>query len=337
MKTKITLFIGCLAAGILSSPGIQAMNYWQDTLAVDSITEEQEIVVVVNQDSLPTEIQHKEVTKHGDTTFINFGNKKIRIIEQDGETLVKIQNRSENEGDEEFKEDEEIVDECFKGKHEGKDLKEKSWKDFKGHWAGFEFGLNNYVDKDFSFNRTPENEFMDISTGRSWNINLNFAQYSVGLGTDHLGLVTGMGLEWSNYHFSSDTNSIQKLNGEITWRPIPENITKNRLQTTYLTIPILLEAQFFGKDRDDRFYLAGGIIGGLKLFSNTKLKYVENGEKQKEKVKDDYYISPLRYGLTARAGYKAIKLYVNYYPVPLFLEDRGPELYPIAAGLVVSF
>ena len=145
-----------------------------------------------------------------------------------------------------------------------------------------------------------------------------------------------MGIEWCNYHFS-DTNSIQKLNDVIMPKSIPDNVTKNRLQTTYLTIPLLIEAQLFGKDRDDRFHLAAGIIGGVKLFSNTKIKYVENGDKQKDKIKNDYYLSTLRYGLTARAGYKAIKLYVNYYPTPLFMADRGPELYPVAAGLVVSF
>ena len=339
MKTKIILLCGCLMTGIFSGSGLQAMKIWQDTISADSvILEEEEIVIITDEDSLPTKIQQKEVTERGDTTFISLGNKKIRIIEQNGETVVKIQNRIENEDDEEFEEEETESELTEEEEYlEEEDTEEQSWKEFKGHWAGFEFGLNNYVDKDLSFNRTPENEFMDITTGRSWNFNLNFAQYSIGFGTDRIGLVTGMGIEWSNYHFSSDTNSIQKLDGEITWRQIPENVTKNRLQSTYLTVPLLIEAQFLGKDRDDRFYLAGGIIGGLKLFSNTKIKYVEDGEEQKEKVKNDYYLSPLRYGLTARAGYKAIKLYVNYYPVPLFLENRGPELYPVAAGLVVSF
>ena len=332
MKTKITLLIGCLLAGIFALPDLQAMNFTRDSLVTDSVEEEEYLVVIDDADSLPAEAQHKEVTRRGDTTFISFGGKNIQIVEQNGETEVKIQNKN-GEG-EDFEVDEDDFDTDWD--EDELEADKKPWKEFKGHWAGFEFGLNNYVDKDFSFNRTPENEFMDITTGRSWNINLNFAQYSLGFGTDHVGLVTGMGIEWSNYHFG-DTNSIQKLNGEIAPKSIPDNVTKNRLQTTYLTIPLLIEAQFLGKDRDDRFHLAAGIIGGVKLFSNTKIKYVENGDKQKEKIKNDYYLSTLRYGLTARAGYKAIKVYVNYYPTPLFLADRGPELYPVAAGLVVSF
>ena len=334
MKTKITFLAGCLILAVLKLQNVQAMNIWQDTLAIDTLITDEDLTVIDDLDTLPTESQHKEVTKRGDTTYISLGSKKIRIIEKNGETEVKIQNK-EGEEYNEFN-TEEKEDRKSDWKDNDFEIEKNHWKDFKGHWAGFEFGLNNYVDKDFSFNRTPENEFMDINTGRSWNINMNFSQYSVGFGTDRVGLVTGMGLEWNNYHFN-DTNSIQKLNGEIASRSIPDNTTKNRLQSTYLTLPLLLEAQFFAKNRDDRFYLAAGIIGGVKLFSNTKIKYIEDGVKRKDKVKNDYYLSPLRYGFTARAGYKAIKVYVNYYPTPLFMADRGPELYPVAGGLVISF
>ncbi len=346
MKTKITLLICYFAAGIFSTTSIRAMNIWQDTLTADTVEvitqvtdtvedyEKIDVEEIIDDISLPFTTQKKEVIRRGDTTYISLGSKKIRIIEQNGETEVKIQKKEGDEDYFEFDEDEDITSDW----NDDDELKldKKPWKDFKGHWAGFEFGLNNYMDKDFSLNRTSENEFMDINTGRSWNINLNFAQYSVGFGTDRIGIITGMGIEWNNYHFN-DTNSIQKLDGEIVAKSIPENTTKNRLQSTYLTVPLLIEAQFFGNDQEDRFYLGGGVIGGVKLFSNTKIKYVEDGVKQKEKIKNDYYLSPLRYGFTVRAGYKAIKVYVNYYATPLFLANRGPELYPVAAGLVVSF
>jgi hypothetical protein len=329
MKTSlITLStIAALMIGICDTRA-NLLDYRYDSLAVDSIAGEQLSEDEISKDSFPTEEQFKEVTKKGDTTFITLGNKKIKIIEENGETQVKIQNKEniEEEFDEDIENDADS-DEPFE--------KEKGGKEFKGHWAGFEFGLNNYVDKDLSISRTPENEFMDVNTGKSWNFNLNFAQYSAGFGTDHIGIVTGMGFEWSNYHLND--SSIQKLDGEIAARVIPESTTKNRLQTTYLTIPLLIEVQFPGKDRDDRAYLSAGVIGGVKLFSHTKIKYVEDGIDRKEKIKSDYYLSPLRYGFTARAGYKALKLYVNYYPTPLFMANRGPELYPVAAGLVVSF
>lgn len=330
MKTGIfTLtFIAAFLTGI-SNVQANATYFSFDSLAVDSVAEEAINEDVMEEDSFPTEEQFKEITKKGDTTFITLGNKKIKIIEENGETEVKIQNKEGRE--DEVEDDDEDNDFNF-----GEPFKEeKGSNEFKGHWAGFEFGLNNYVNKDLKLSRSAEDEFMDVNTSKSWNFNLNFAQYSLGFGTDHIGLVTGMGFEWSNYHLND--SSIQKFDGEIVSREIPASSTKNKLQTTYLTIPLLLEIQLPGAKRDDRVYLSGGVIAGIKLFSFTKYKYVENGINRKEKIKDDYYLSPLRYGFTARAGYKALKLYVNYYPTPLFMADRGPELYPVAAGLVVSF
>ncbi len=317
---KNILFLGLIACITLSLSG-------QATDTLLKTTDEPGYEIIENED---VEIKTDEIVKEGkkDTTNIVIGDNKVSIVEQEGETSIII------------KEDEDKEDEEWQKKWDDDDSDNKSKKKnkFKGHWAGFEFGLNNYVDQENSLSRTVENEFMDINTGRSWNINLNFSQYSLPIISNHLGLVTGLGLEWSNYHFSN-SNTIQKLDGIIQ----PDTLSvsgskKNRLQTTYLTAPLLLEVQLFDGDRDDRLYLAGGVIGGVKLFSNTKIVYFENnGSKVKDKTRDDYYLSPFRYGLTARAGYKMIKVYVNYYMSPLFLNNRGPELYPVAAGLVVSF
>jgi len=62
------------------------------------------------------------------------------------------------------------------------------------------------------------------------------------------------------------------------------------------------------------------------------------GSKQKEKVKSDFNLSPLRYHLTVRAGYKFVKVFANYSMVPMFKEGMGPELYPVTVGLtLISF
>lgn len=213
------------------------------------------------------------------------------------------------------------------------DFTKKNNHRFKGHWSGFEFGLNNYVTDDFSV--SPDESYMEINTGKSWNFNLNFAQFSLPIVRDRFGLVSGLGLEWSNYHFSNQNT--------ITKDPISNTIKKadlstyalkkNRLQTTYLTAPLLLEVQLGNGARDDRLALSGGVIAGLKLGSHTKYKTGDG----KQKVKDDYYLQSFRYGFTARIHYDFVGLFFNYYRVPLFIDGKGPELYPFAAGLVVSF
>ena len=102
---------------------------------------------------------------------------------------------------------------------------------------------------------------------------------------------------------------------------------------TYLTAPLLLEFQIpAGKKR---IHISGGVIGGVKLWSNTKMKYTIGGEKSKEKAKGDYNLAPLRWGFTARIGYRALNFYANYYMMPLFKESLGPELYPFSIGLAL--
>lgn len=275
-----------------------------------------------------------------DTSFYMVGKKRVEIVERNDSTYVKVWEEGE---DMEFPDTLDELDDF-----EGFDSSEDSWdwdvfssngkQHFRGHWAGIEFGMNNYVDKDFSISRTAENEFMDISTNRSWNINFNFAQYSIPIHPKYAGFVTGMGLEWSNYHFSN-LNTIQKNSSTQQIEPFDLNVDliMNRFQTTYLTVPLLFEVQFFSGTRWQRMYISGGVIGGVKLGAHTKITYSDNGNKKKSKDKSDYYLRPFRYAFTGRIGYKMLKVYMNYYPVSLFLDDKGPELYPVAMGFCVTF
>ncbi|MBN2350883.1 MAG: PorT family protein [Bacteroidales bacterium] len=256
-----------------------------------------------------------KIVEHQDTTKIKVGNKEVSIIEEEDGTSIKVKETKVTE-DSETK------------------IK-KGGKHFKGHWAGVDLGLNNYVDNNFSLARNSENEFLDLNTGKSWNVNVNFAQFSIGFGTDRVGLVTGMGLEFNNYFFSGDS-SIAKVDGKISTKGYEQDLIKNKLRVTYLTVPLLLETQFAGPKRSDRVHIAAGVIAGLKIGSRAKVKYVEDGDKQRDKTKSDFYLSPFRYGVTARVGYKMVNLYCNYYLTPLFVDGRGPELYPVSAGIVFS-
>jgi hypothetical protein len=291
------------------------------------------------------EIKTDEIVKKAtpDSTILKLGDKEIEIVEQNGETSIKFKDskkselKEENQNDDTIVEVPEVPDAPAVPDEEDSDKGDKKSK-FKGHWAGFSFGPNNYVDKDNSLVRTSDNEFLDLNTGKSWNLNFNFTQYSFPVIKDRAGLVTGMGIEWSNYHFANNNTIIKGGNpGKIVADTLNFDLIKNRFQTTYLTVPLMAEIQLFGKERKDRLYLSAGIIAGIKLFSNTKIKYYEGNSKQKSKIKGDYYLNPLRYGLTAHVGYKMLELYANYYITPLFIEKRGSELHPVAAGLVMSF
>ncbi len=252
------------------------------------------------------------IEDNGDTTRFQLGKKGMSIIEdEDGYTIDIV----------------EMDDD--KGKTEEKKSRRSKSK-FKPHFAGLELGLNNFSNPDYTLHTGT---FMNLNTAKSWNVNLNFIEYGVGLGTPYVGIATGMGVEWSNYVFDADNSITEDANGNIINRDLSTvytGITKSKLATTYLTTPLLLEFQIpAGKKR---IHISAGAIGGLKIGSKTKVKY-NNGGKQKEVLKDDFSLSPLKYGVTFRIGYRALNIFANYYLSPLFGETDTPEIYPFSVGL----
>lgn len=257
------------------------------------------------------------VEETGDTVVVGLGSKGVSIVEE--EDGVKINT---------FDMEEKKSTPC----------KKSHKKRFQPHWGGVELGLNNFLTHDYSMVLPQGQEYMDLNTGRSWNWNLNIVDFGVGLGTRYVGLVTGLGFEFINYHFDGQSSIMKDPGtGEIV-EYIPSyapNITKSKMNINYFTAPLLLEFQIPVGRSSDRIHISGGVIGGLKINSNTKIKYIEGGDKSKEKNKGDFNLSPLRWGVTASVGYGPVSLFAKYYMTPLFKEGMGPELYPFTVGIAL--
>jgi len=270
------------------------------------------------QETDSTLVEMKEEL-NDDTTNIRFKRKTVKIIEDNGETKIHVKKNKDSDWE-------------FWGDNDSR---------FQGSWSGFSVGLSNFVNSDFSLSRTAEDEFMDLNTGKSWNMNLNFAQYSINLINNKFGIVTGLGLEWNYYRFDNN-NTIQKdddgviVTDEITY--MDRIVEKSKLSTTYATVPIMFEWHS-SASQSRGVVVAAGVIGGIKLGSNTKIvyRYDENGDTNKDKRRDDYNLSPFRYGVTARIGVGDWLIYGNYYLTSLFEKNKGPELYPFSLGIALSF
>ena len=272
-------------------------------------------IVTVTESDAGTNVNVKDdfviVDETDDTIKVKLGNRAISIVEDGNKTNVEI--------------------------IEKEDFEEHGWKEkserFKGHWSGVDLGMNNLVDRNFDLaGATAETGFLDLNTERSWEVDLNFMQYNIPMG-QHLGWVTGMGFKWNEYWFDRNNNITKDAVNDIILPLYPAAgviYEKSKFNTFFLTVPLLLEMQFGEKGRA---YISAGVIGDLKLASKTRLKYVENGTTQKDKVKGDFNLSPLRYHFTTRLGYRFIRLFATYSPVPLFKNNAGPEVYPVTVGL----
>lgn len=211
----------------------------------------------------------------------------------------------------------------------------KRYNHFKGHYTGASLNFNNYVTSDGSFSLPPEHQFMDLNAAKSVGFTLNFIQHSIQLQQrGNIGLVTGMGIEWSNYRFDSKYILTKNDQGETTYKLSEYPIKKNKLTTCYLNVPLLLEFQIPVGEQRYPLYFSAGAIGGLRLGSHTKVIYNIDGSSSKKKNRNDFNLQTWRYGTTFRLGYRAINLYADYYLSSMFEKDKGPELYPVNVGLL---
>jgi len=294
---------------LVFTTGIGSYGY-PDTTRVK--VDKNEVVKIVD-DNQGTDIS--EYNDKDDTVKIKIGKKGIKIIENKDGTSIDIIDLDEIEDEKDFN---------YKRK-------------FRGNWKGFEMGLNNLSTEEFSLSLPASDNFMNLNTGKSWNVNINFLQYGLGLIGNNIGIVTGLGLEFNDYRFDNN-NTIMKdvVNGMIVEGIYELPLEKSKFATSYLTAPLLLELQVPTGKRNKRLFLSGGVIGGLKIGSHTKVVYREGGDRQKVKDRGDFNLSPLRYGVTARVGYRTLKVFANFYLTPLFEDGAGPELYPFSVGLAFT-
>ena len=272
------------------------------------------------------ETKKEEVKKSGkDTLQVRVGKHNVEIITDDENTYIDV---------------EKIED--FKSKWDRNDWNGEKIKtvhhrhhrrDFDGHWAGLDFGGNQLWDTDYSMYSDDTPAFLETSPEKSFEFNLNFAEYSFGFGS-YIGFVTGLGLNFNDYKFKNRYTITKDEDGIIQPVELEEgDFRKSKLSTVYLTAPLLLEIQIPGNHGNDRMFITAGVIGGLKIGEHTKTKIGS----EKSKDRGDHNISPLRWGYTARVGFEDVGIYATYYNVGLFEEGTGPATTPVTVGLTFTF
>jgi hypothetical protein len=255
---------------------------------------------------------------------IRIGNRGMEILERlEGGHKIRFESYPEN--DDLYYRDQDS---------DGKEKKHRSYHHFRGHWTGVEFGFNNFMTAGYSMVLPNSIGYMELNSGKSNCFNFNFAQQSLGI-TRHFGFVTGLGLNWNNYRFDGNNNIEKNGNGEIVEYIPTSTLEKSKLSTLYLTVPLLLELQI--PTEDHHLNISAGVIGAVKLGSHTRMDF-KNGDKIKSD--EDLSLNLLRYGPTARVGFRNFSLYATYYMTPLFKEGKGPggyDIYPFEVGCAFTF
>lgn len=121
----------------------------------------------------------------------------------------------------------------------------------------------------------------------------------------------------------------------------PFELDKSKFRMDNLVVPVHFE---FGPsirvDTDSKTWFSTanklkiglGGFAGFNIGERQKLKYEENGEKVKRKLKGDHNTNDLIYGLSGYLGWGGTALYVKYDLNPIF-KSPNPELHNISVGL----
>lgn len=247
-----------------------------------------------------------------DTTRVNVGNRELLIITKGG---------NKDEFDLDFDED-------------GEEEPSKSRKS-EAHWSGVDFGFTMLMNESFKPD-FPNHPYWENDAARSQVWNLNLMEHKFNFGTPYVGLTTGLGFSFTSVAFRDDY--VLSYNADTIFAAIDtvNTYSKNKLKASYLTVPLLLEFNT-SANSNKSFYIATGVVGGVRLTSKIKRNGEYDGKEFEEKVKGTYGLNSFKLDAAVRMGYGDWGVFANYNLLPMFENGKTTEVYPLTFGLSLNF
>jgi len=206
--------------------------------------------------------------------------------------------------------------------------------------TNFDFGTNNYL----AAGKFPE-EFNAPYTVRpfgSWYVAMNNI-YRTRIARK-LFLEWGVGVSAYNFKFQND--SLQVLRNATGVQFLSDNreldYRKSKLTASYVQASFVPVIDFGGNHHkpglfdgvgSESFRIGAGPYVGYRIMSYSKQYFKEDGEKQRVRDHDHFYLNNLRYGLRFQIGYRETDLFFCYDLNELFATGKGPGLNAFSFGI----
>ena len=253
--------------------------------------------------------QEEGKQKPADTTRMNVGNTEILIIDHGESDEIEI-----TDGDTIY-----VTKEPKK----------------EAHWAGIDFGVTMLMNESFGNNFT-DYPYWNNEAAKSHVWNLNILEHKFNIAREYFGVTTGLGFSFTSVAFKNNyvlNHTADTLNAFID---TVNAYSKNKLKAAYLTVPLLLE---FNSNINAKksFYLAAGVVGGVRLTSKVKRKGEFDGKEFTEKHKGTYALNSFKLDAALRLGYSDFGVFANYSLLPLFDIGKTTAVYPLTFGLSYNF
>ena len=200
----------------------------------------------------------------------------------------------------------------------------------------FAMGLNNAVSDNADVGD-------DFSIGKSTFVELGYAwKTRVFENSGALQFKYGLSLQ-SNFLSIKDNRTLESLEGGNTFQEFPFDLKKAKLRVTNLVVPLHFEFGGWKKEQKEdyvryrtggKFRMGIGGYAGVRLGTQQKLKYKENGDRIKTKSRQDYDGDNLVYGLSSYIRVTGdLSLYAKYDLSSAFKTVELGEVNNISLGL----
>ncbi len=219
------------------------------------------------------------------------------------------------------------------------------------YWSGLDIGLNNWMDPGSGLDLPEDKKFMELDAVRSRFFAINFMEQKVEFGSHHAGLLTGLGVEFTSYHFANNILLASDADSTFAVDEGLPSFNKNKLRQIGLRVPLMLEfntkraplpteelirsGKHSSYSHKGNVHIAFGVVGSLYFDTMYKQKYSMDGDRFKDRSKDDLNLLPYRLAGTVRVGYGGLNLFAEYGLTELFKDGKGPELVPVTVGLTL--
>jgi hypothetical protein len=260
-----------------------------------------------------------------DTTASDSSREEVVVREEDW-SIPTPENRDSRDDDEEATE--------WNSNAEAKRRVGRTWQS-----TNLDLGTNNYLtDRQFPDGSAP----YTVRPWGSWYLGVTSTQRTrVG---KNFFFEWGLGVSWYNFKFEDDNIVLAKTE-VIEFAPDSRNLDyiKSKLSATFINISFVPILDFGDHGRKPRvwdgygseFRMGIGPYAGYRIGSQSKLVYnAEDGDREREKTKDSYYLNNLRYGARLQVGFRSTDFFLNYDFNELFASGRGPKLNAVSFGVI---
>lgn len=198
----------------------------------------------------------------------------------------------------------------------------------------FAVGFNNAIIEGQSLNDSP------YKIGGSGFVELGWAwKTRVFKNTNALRLKYGFSFQWNKLDIK-DNLYFAETDDVVTLEESAFNLNKSKFRTTNFVVPIHFEfgpskkiegENYFRYSTRKKFKIGVGGYGGVVLKSLQKLKYKDDGDRQKDKFKN-YNTNNFVYGISSYIAWGDVGIYAKYDLSTIF-NDQAIDQNNISLGL----